>query len=377
MPDALRLFVLAGEHSGDRIGGDMVRRIRERGPVDLIGVGGHELAAHGMTSIYPMDDLSVMGFGDVVRRLPLLLWRIEQTARAILAAKPDIVVLVDAQVFSHRLAARLRKAKYAGPIILYVSPTVWGRAPERARKLKPLFDEVLAVLPFEPAVMQRLGGPPTSYVGHPALSEAQDAPDPDRANLIALLPGSRAGEISRHMPLLQAAASKLATVKGVEGLFLPALPAFADRMRTLTAGWPVPVRIVTDRAERLALYRQTRLAVTDAGTVTLELALAGVPMVVTHVMDRPQAHMYEVLNHPRVSLPSIILGEDLVQEIVQLRPDPAPLVAAAIELATNADRRAEQTAAFRRVREMMESGLPDTPRRDPADRVLAHLGKSS
>ena len=373
MPEPLKLFVLAGEHSGDRLGGDLVRRLRQRRPVDLIGVGGHDLIAERMVPLYPMENLSVMGFGDVLKRLPLLLWRIEQTARAILRAKPDLVVLIDAQVFSQRLATRLRKAGYGAPILLYVSPTVWGRAPERAKKLQPLFDEVLAVLPFEPAVMRRLGGPPTSYVGHPALLEAQDAPDSNAAGLIALLPGSRAGEIGRHMPLLKAAASALATMPGIEGFFLPALPAFADRMHRLVADWPVPVRIVTDRAERRALYRRTMLAVTDAGTVTLELALAGVPMVVTHVMDRPQAHMYRVLDYPRVSLPSIILGEALVPEIVLLDPDPAALVAAALSLAGDPARRAAQTAAFQRVRQMMETGLPDAPREDPADRILAHV----
>jgi lipid-A-disaccharide synthase len=373
MTSPLRLFVLAGEHSGDRLGGDLVKRIKQRRAVEVIGVGAHELSAHGLNSIYPMDDLSVMGFGGVLKRLPLLLWRIEQTARAVLAAKPDLVVLIDAQVFSQRLATRLRKANYGGPIILYVSPTVWGRAPERARKLKPLFDEVLAVLPFEPGVMQRLGGPPTSYVGHPALLEAQPPPDPAKADLVALLPGSRAGEISRHVPLLREAATELAQLPEISGFFLPALPAFAERMSALTSDWPIPVRIVTDRTERLALYHRTRLAVTDAGTVTLELALAGVPMVVTHVMDRPQAHMYKVLNYPRVSLPSIILGEDLVPEIVQLKPDAAPLVAAALDIASDTGKRAVQIAAFQRVRHMMESGLPDAPRQDPADRVLSHL----
>jgi lipid-A-disaccharide synthase len=320
-----------------------------------------------------MENLSVMGFGDVLKRLPLLLWRIEQTARAIIRAQPDLVVLIDSQVFSKRVATRLRKTGYGRPIILYVAPSVWGRAPERAKRLVPLFDEVLAVLPFEPAVMERLGGPPTSYVGHPALYEAQDGADPAVAGLVTLLPGSRAGEIKRHMPLLKAVATELAGLPQVTGFFLPALPAFAERMGQLTADWTMPIKIIVDREERLSLYRRTALAVTDAGTVTLELTLAGVPMVVTHIMDRPQAHMYEVLKRPRVSLPSIIAGEDLVPEIVQLRPDPAPLIKAARDLLTSVEKRTAQIAAFRRVREMMELGLAESPRQDPADRVLSHL----
>ena len=167
----LKLFILAGEPSGDRIAADLVSRLQQRVPLAFSGVGGHELEALGLRSLFPMRDLAVMGVSDVVLRLPLLLWRIEQTARAIRAGKPDIVVLVDSQDFSRLLAKRLKRLGYAGKLILYVAPSVWARAPQRAAKLTPLFEEVLAVLPFEPAVMQRLDGPPTCYVGHPALAE--------------------------------------------------------------------------------------------------------------------------------------------------------------------------------------------------------------
>src|SRR4051794_15875307 len=198
MVDPVRLFVVAGEPSGDRIGADLVKRLRVSRSVQLIGVGGVELEGEGLRSLYPMSNLSVMGLNDVLKRLPLLLWRLRQTVEAITKAAPDLVVLIDSQVFSETIAKRLRKAGYKGQILLYVAPAVWAWKPERAVDIEPLYDEVLAVLPFEPAVMKRLGGPITTYVGHPALEHTSlRKKQPERGPLL-LLPGSRQGELKRH-----------------------------------------------------------------------------------------------------------------------------------------------------------------------------------
>lgn len=371
MNEKISLFILAGEHSGDRLAADLVRRLRSRLELKVAGVGGDDLQGEGVRSLFPMSDLSVMGFWDVVRRLPLLLWRVEQTVRAILRGLPDIVVLVDAQEFSKLVAGRLRKKGYTRPILLYVGPSVWGRAPERARKLKPLFDEVLAVLPFEPGVMARLGGPQTSYVGHPALLEAQPRAE-EGARRIALLPGSRAGELRRHLPLLQATAESLEAEGGIS-FFLPTLPGLASGLVEAVRGWGVPVTVVSDRTERLRLYPETMFAITVAGTATLELALAGVPMVATYLMEGPQAREYKRLNHPRVSLPNIILDRDIVPEVLLDRPDPNRLVATAKQLLADPSQRLAQQQAFRTLAQLMADGLPDSPREDPAERVLSHL----
>ncbi|NGP17714.1 glycosyltransferase family protein [Devosia aurantiaca] len=167
MSTPLRLFILAGEPSGDRIAADLVRRLKQRVPLELSGVGGDELQGQGLHPLFPMSDLAVMGVTDVLLNLPRLLWRLEQAARAILRAQPDIVVLVDAQDFSKLLARRLRSRGYSKPLILYVAPSVWARNPERAARLKPLFDAVFAVLPFEPSVMERLGGHQPSMLAIP------------------------------------------------------------------------------------------------------------------------------------------------------------------------------------------------------------------
>ncbi|UJW86298.1 lipid-A-disaccharide synthase [Devosia sp. SL43] len=372
MADPLKLFILAGEASGDRIGADLLARLRSRVPLDVHGVGGDELTADGLKSLYPMSDLAVMGISDVLRRLPLLLWRIEQTARAICKLRPDIVVLIDAQDFSKLLAQRMRSLGYAGRRILYVSPSVWARHPERAAKLKPLFDEVLAVLPFEPAAMQRLGGPPTSYVGHPALAEAlQGRAARDHGPLI-LLPGSREGELRRHLPAFREVVESLAGHPAVEEIVIPTLPSLLTRIRAEVGNWAVPVTVIADRGQRADLYSRAVAALAVSGTATLELALAQLPMVVSYVMDNHQASAYQRYGRPAVSLPNIILGRPVVPELVQAPADPVALSDTLRALLDDKKARQNQIEAFGELAHLMETGEPEFPRRDPADRVLSH-----
>lgn len=367
----LKLFVLAGEPSGDRIAADVVRRLRERTPIELSGVGGEELSGQGLQSLFPMSDLAVMGVTDVLKRLPLLLWRIEQTARAIRASQPDIVVLFDAQDFSALLAKRLRRKGYDRPILLYVAPSVWARSPERAPKLVPLFNEVLAVLPFEPEVMARLGGPPTAYVGHPALGERLTLRDAVDNGPMILLPGSRDGELRRHLPLFRQVAAEVANHPAVSGFVIPTLPTLAERLRREVVDWPVPVTVISERSERAALYERAALALAVSGTATLELALAGVPMVISYVMDGHQARVYEKINRPMIGLPNIVLKRLAAPELVLSQPDVGPLLGAVRTLLDDKTARQAQIEAFGEMSNLMEYGEADAPRQDPAERILA------
>lgn len=370
-PDRLKLFILAGEPSGDRIAADLIRRLKARVHLAFIGVGGQDLEAEGLKSLYPMSDLAVMGITDVLMRLPLLLWRVEQTARAIRTAKPDIVVLVDSQDFSKLVAKRARKLGFKGKLILYVAPSVWARAPQRAAKLKPLFEEVLAVLPFEPKVMDELGGPVTNYVGHPALGERIHRQASDRGPLV-LLPGSRDGELRRHLPLFRQMLEQIGDHPAITSVVIPTLKALKERIERETADWPVPVTVVADRSARGELYKEALMAVAVSGTATLELALAQVPMVVSYVLDGPQAKAYDKLGRPPVSLPNIILARPVVEELVQDVADAAALTASVRALLDNKKARQDQIEAFGELGDLMEHGAKGHPRQDPADRVLSH-----
>ncbi|MET3925185.1 lipid-A-disaccharide synthase [Devosia sp. 2618] len=375
MNDRLKLFILAGEPSGDRIAADLIERLKLRVPLAFTGVGGDYLQAQGMRSLFPMSDLSVMGITDVVLRLPLLLGRIRQTAKVIRDANPDIVVLVDSQDFSKLLAKRLKKLGYAGKLILYVSPSVWARSPKRAPKLAPLFDEVLAVLPFEPAVMERLGGPLTSYVGHPALHERLVRPSVDRGPVV-LLPGSRDGELRRHLPLMRELVEKLAGHPAIDGFVIPTLPTLKTRMENAVANWAAPVRIESERSARSEVYNQAVMAVAVSGTVTLELALAQVPMLVAYNMDPYQTRYYDMHGRPPVSLPNIILGRVAVPELIEGKLDVWALINEAKTLLDNKKARQDQIDAFSELSMLMENGGARFPKQDPADRVLAHFSRS-
>ncbi|OAM84184.1 lipid-A-disaccharide synthase [Devosia elaeis] len=371
MSETLRLFILAGEPSGDRIAADLVARLRRLIELKLTGIGGDELAGQGLQSLYPMSDLAVMGVTDVLLNLPRLLWRLEQTARTILDSQPDVVVLVDAQDFSKLLARRLRKRGYRGTLILYVAPSVWARNPERAAGIRPLFDAVLAVLPFEPEVMETLGGPPTYYVGHPALGERLETASAREEGPLILLPGSREGELRRHLPVLKSIVARLAEVPGVTEFVMPTLPRLRQRLEAATADWPVPVRVLDRRNKRQFLYAQALGAICVSGTVTLELALARVPMTVIYALDGHQARIYERLGRPPVSLPNIILGRDVVPELVAADLTPETVAQAALSLLADKKARQDQIDAFGELADLMEAGRPPHEKQDPAERVLA------
>jgi lipid-A-disaccharide synthase len=371
--EPIRLFVLAGEPSGDRIGADLVKRLRVERRVTLTGVGGAELEGEGLKSLYPMSDLSVMGLTDVLKRLPLLLWRARQTSQAILAQSPDMVVLIDSQVFSQTVAGQLRKAGYAGRILLYVAPSVWAWKAERAPALKPLYDEVLAVLPFEPAVMRKLGGPHTSYVGHPALGHTTfRASEPERGPVL-LLPGSRTGELRRHLPLMEKVAHELRNHPRVTGFVLPTLKSVEEEVLRTVTTWKTPVFVTTGSEAKRKAFAESLVAAAVSGTVTLELALAGVPMAITYVGDRAQMKRWHKYKPRFIGLPNILYGNDLVAEFVAGTPQPEPFIDEIERLLDEPNAVEQQRAGFARVRAGMEKGAPEAPLADAVDRIKSNL----
>lgn len=350
----------------------MVRRLKQRVPLEVTGVGGPELVAEGLRSLFPMSDLAVMGWSDVLRRLPLLLWRVRQVAAAIIRSRPDIVVLIDSQVFSKAVAQHVRKAGLAMPILLYVAPTVWAWRPERAPALRGLFDEVLSILPFEPQVMAQLGGPETHFVGHPAVARFPGRPAiPERGPLL-LLPGSRLGELRRHLPLMRAAVEQFRDHPRVTGFAIPTLESLAPVLRKEVADWPAPISLVTGEERRKA-WGAAIAAFAVSGTVTLELAMSRIPLVVTYVADPHQARNYDKLGRSvTLALPSIILGRNAVPEL-QLRSNKPPHDLSALRALLDDPAPANaQLAAFDEVRTLMQEGAPEAPLVDVADRVLAH-----
>lgn len=365
----LTVFVVAGEESGDQLGGALMEGLVRLapGPLRFVGIGGTRMAASGLTSLFPMDDLTAIGFGQVIGKLPLILRRMSETVEAIVATQPDLLVLVDAPDFTHRVAARVRRRLPGLPILKYVSPTVWAWRPGRARAMRPHFDRLLALLPFEPEVHQRLGGPPTLYVGHPLLerldelrpSATERARRAARPHRILILPGSRRSEIARLAEVFGRAIGLVAAGREAE-FVLPTLPHRLQQVEDAVRTWPVRPRIVTSEAEKYAAFRTARAALAASGTVTLELALAGVPTVAAYRVAGWEALIAPyVLTIPSVILPNLVLGENAVPEFLQHDCTPEKLASALDAILADSPERRAQISAFERLDAIF--GIDDDP----------------
>jgi lipid-A-disaccharide synthase len=362
----LDVFLVAGETSGDHLGASLMKKLRERllGETRFRGVGGPAMAGQGLASQFPMDDVTAMGFGAVIRKLPLILQRMHETTAAILQSPPDVLILIDSPDFNQRIAKRVRRVLPKLPIVKYVSPTVWVWRPGRARKLKPLVDHILALFPFEPEVHKKLGGPPTSYVGHPLLERLKDLRPSDadmRARdseppLILVLPGSRTMEISRLSASFGDAMGIIAKSRPID-LVLPTLPSRLNEIIAAIDSWPVKPRIVTTEAEKYAAFRRARAALAASGTVTLELALAHVPMVAAYKVPSWEEMIVRLLTSVRSAiLPNIVLDEDVVPQIMQRAATGKNLAAALAPLLDESVERRRQLDAFVRLDEIFDMG---------------------
>jgi lipid-A-disaccharide synthase len=383
---ARKIFLIATEESGDRLGASLMKVLRQRlgGAVRFEGVGGQAMAREGLTSLFPIEELSIMGLVAVVKQLPMILRKIRETAEAVTQASPDILVIIDSPDFTHRVARRVRAHDSAIPIIDYVSPTVWAWRPGRARAMSAYVDHVLALLPFEPEAYRRLRGPPCSYVGHPLTEQiAKLRPGADeqrrrseRPPVLLVLPGSRRGEVRHHMAVFGAALALLQAEGVAFELILPTMPHLADAVREGVANWPVLPRIVIGEQEKRAAFRIARAALAKSGTVTLELALAGVPMVTAYRTGAIEAWiLLRAINVSSVILANLVVGENVVPEFLQRDCTPENLSGALRDVLEESPLRRRQVDAFAKLDAIMSTGNA-TPSTRAADIVLAAMRKS-
>ncbi len=366
----MRIFLVAGEASGDQLGAGVMSALRRRCPdAEFIGVGGVAMAREGLESLYPLEELAVMGFLPVLRHLPRLLARLRETVAAVLHARPDALVIIDSPDFTHRVARRVRQAMPGLPIIDYVSPSVWAWRPGRARKMRSYVDHVLALLPFEPEAYRRLGGPSCTYVGHPLIERLADlnaSADELRRReeappLFLVLPGSRRAEIDRLMPIFGRTLIQLVERIGPFESVLPAVPHLEAEIRAKLIGWPVKPRVICGEAEKFSAFRCAKAALAASGTVTLEFALAEVPMVVAYAVSQVEALARPFIKVPSIVLPNLILGDNVVPEFLQEKCTPEALAAALASLFRDGLERKAQTEAFPHIAERLRLPAGETP----------------
>lgn len=325
----LKIAVIAGEVSGDLLGGDLIAALKQRyaGPVELIGVGGEALEAEGLSSLFDYSELSIMGITQVLARLPRMISLIRQTADAIIAARPDALLIIDSPDFTHRVAKRVRKALPNLPVINYVCPSVWAWKEYRAKAMLSYVDHVLAVLPFEPEVMARLGGPKTSFVGHRLASDPnllrvraerqeRGTPPEGAPRTIMLLPGSRGFEIRSLLPVFGQSMQELAARNAGLRFVLPTVPKREALVREMIAEWSLKPEVVVGDEGKWKAFSQADAAMAASGTVILELALAGVPVVSTYKTDLLIKLLAGRIKIWTAALPNLIADYVIVPEYI-------------------------------------------------------------
>lgn len=355
-----KIFLIAGEASGDELGALLLRALRkEAQDAAFTGVGGDRMACEGFKSLFPLSDVAVMGLTPVLARLPLLARRVHETVDAILDDPPDCLVLIDAPDFTHRVARRVRAKAPKLPIVDYVSPSVWAWRPWRAKNMRAYIDLVLAILPFEPAAYRRLDGPPCAYVGHPLiealplLDRRED--EPEQASLLLLLPGSREAEIKRMAPVFGAAARILTRERPELDIAVPIAPGMEELLRAQTARWPFTPRLLAQEEKHRA-FRVARAALVTSGAATLELALARTPMVVAYKVSRPESLLRFLVTVENFSLPNLILERRAAPEHFQGEATPEALARAIAGVFDEGPARAAQLADFALLRTKILDG---------------------
>jgi lipid-A-disaccharide synthase len=378
-----RVFLIATEESGDRLGANLMKVLRQRlgDGVRFEGVGGRAMAREGLESLFPIEELSIIGLAAVAKDLPKILGLIKETAIAVIEAAPDILVIIDSPDFTHRVARRVRAKDSRLPIVDYVSPSVWAWRPGRARAMVKYVDHVLALLPFEPEAYRRLRGPPCSYVGHPLIEQLSTLrPDAEEAArraqsppVLLVLPGSRRSEIRHHMAVFGQAVARLQEQGTAFELVLPTMPHLQEAVVDAVKSWPVQPQVVIGEHEKRAKFRIAHAALAKSGTVTLELALAGVPMVTAYRTGSVEAWILRrAIKVNSVILANLVIGENVIPEFLQEDCTPEKLAAALADVLSDSDLRRKQLEAFGKIDGIMSTG-DQPPSARAADIVLATM----
>ncbi|MCB1387460.1 MAG: lipid-A-disaccharide synthase [Nitratireductor sp.] len=361
---ALKLYFVVGETSGDTLGADLIDSFGQMGrTVEAMGLGGPKLQARGLSPLFDSSEIAVMGLSGVVAKLPSLLAKARQVARDVIERRPDVLLLIDSPEFAKQVAKRVKARLPDLPVVKYVCPTVWSWRPGRAPAMRAYVDHVLAILPFEPDVMRELGGPATTYVGHP-LSRLAGKTDlakklrPASEPSVLLLPGSRRSEASRLLPVLRETAELMAARGGVMRFVLPAVPHLETEIRRSVAAWQVKPEIVTGEAEKFTAMEGADAAIAASGTALLELAMYGIPMVSVYKLDPAINALRFMIKGWTAALPNLIADKVVVPERFNEYANPQYLARLALELAADSPERRAQIEGFKRVHARMQQDEP-------------------
>jgi lipid-A-disaccharide synthase len=372
------IYIIAGEASGDVIGGQLMAALKARAPeLSFSGIGGTAMQKQGLHSLFDMHQLALMGFAEVLPHLPRLKKRIAETVADILAKQPDIIITIDSPGFNFRIAKALKKAGYPAPRVHYVAPTVWAYKPKRAAKTAALFDALLCILPFEPPYFTK-HGLKASFVGHPVAwlhREHGDGAAFRREHhittdtvLLGMMPGSRKGELARHLPIFRETVVKLRLK----------IPESAAHVKARVLDWPVPVTLVSGPNAKRNAFAACNMALAKSGTVALETALAGIPTITTFRANRISAALVKrLINIPYVNLMNIMayFGHDPapIPELLQQHCNPKALSNVLLKFWHSPSAQHAQKEACAKYVEQLGMNEKESPSEKAAAEILTYI----
>jgi lipid-A-disaccharide synthase len=376
------IYIITGEPSGDALGGALIAALKARtgGRVRVAGIGGARMAEQGVESRVPLADLAVAGVAEVLPRALVILRHVRDTVAAIRAERPDAVVTIDSSGFSWRIAHGLRRKGERLPLIHYVAPMVWAWRAGRARRVARWYDQLLTLLPFEPPYFEK-EGLASLYVGHPVIEGDAASGDgarfravhgiPAEVLVIAVLPGSRGGEVKRLTPIFGTALHRLEAAIGPFRVVVPTVENVAQAVAEGIEDWPGTPIVVRGLEAKFDAFAASRVALAASGSVALELAMARLPMAVAYRLNPlTELLLDKIVKVRQVNLINLILGRALVPEHLGGDCIPERLAASLAVLIGDERVRAAHLAGYDEATRQLGAGdVP--PSFKAADRILA------
>ncbi len=382
------IYLVAGEPSGDLLGGRLMAALKQRldGRVRFAGIGGEAMEAQGLSSRVPLSELAVMGVAEVLPQARRIFRRVAETVADIRQQRPVALVTIDSSGFTWRIAQRLRREGETMPLIHYVAPMVWAWRPGRAKRMARWYDHLMALLPFEPPYFAAVGLS-CAYVGHPVVESGADRGDgagfrrrhavPADVPLLTVLPGSRRGEAGRLLPIFKTAVERMAARHPRLRIVVPTVETVAAYVSDEVGTWPVPSIVLRGAREKYDAFAASDAALAASGTVALELAMARVPAVIAYRINAlTHAYVSRVVKVDHANLVNVILKREAVPELLQEDCTPEKLAAAVEKLLDDRVARDAQIAACQEaLRALGYGGV--SPALRAADEVLAAITRKS
>ena len=382
---APKIAIIAGEVSGDQLGGWLMEALKKRRPdIHFIGLGGENMQAQGLTSLFPIRDIALIGIAEILPHIRTITRRIRETVEFLEREKPDMIISIDVPGFALRVLKQLHaNGKIRPKLVHYVAPTVWAYRPERAKIVAERYDYLLCLLPFEPPYFEaeKL---PTSYIGHEIAWWWKSRGDgaafrtehniTSDAPLLAVFPGSRPGEIKRLWPVFKQTIERLAHDIPTLEVVVQVPESLLESMRARTNGWSVRAHILPNTREKKGLFAAATAALAKSGTIGLECALAGLPSIVAYKANPLSVYLLRrMIKVPYVNLANILAGKMIVPELLQENCTPEKLEAALTPLLTSADARHAQQQELTRIADMLGASDNQSPSDKAADILLKLL----